>query len=217
MHRVIITSNTSRILFNYRKLRRLRLGEEDPDSPFFVNGAGRPLSRIQNTPGSLLNKIGITVGIPDLCPTQLRQAAEEIIQQDDEMRKNSKKLLMHSENVGRIIYQNKPTIRSEWVHSMDLMEGTAEKIDLDVDTEREMKELDEADELARLQYAEQFNLDDRQQRNVNRRCNKRCRVPANDRLFLQKLIYKELFGSIYQVFPGNFVLIAIFDLDTHLL
>ena len=217
MHRVVITSSTSHILFNYRKLRKLRLGKEVPDSPFFVNGAGRPLSRIQNTPGSLLNKIGVAVGIPDLNPTQLRQAAEQIIQQNDEMRKNSKNLLMHSEDVGRIIYQNKPTIRSEWIHSMDHIEGSKEKIDLDMDTEMEMKEVEEADELARLQYAEQFNLDDREQRNASRRCSKRCRVPANDRLFLQKLIYKELFGSMYQVFPGNFVIIVIFGVDNHLL
>ena len=31
----------------------------DPSSSFFVNGSGLPLGRIQNTKGSILEKIGL--------------------------------------------------------------------------------------------------------------------------------------------------------------
>ena len=178
----------------------------EKDAPFFVNGSGAPLSRIQNSPGSLLSKIGAVVGIPDLNPTMLRKAAEQTIQTDSEMRKNSKKLLMHSENVGHAIYHEVPTIRSEWVHRMEQVEAPDGKVEseVDIEMETEMDELEKADAEARVEYAEKFALEDRIQRNMNRRCSTRCKVPSNDRVFLQKLIFKELFGSVYQTFPGVF-------------
>ena len=88
------------------------------------------------------------------------------------------------------------------------MEASGAKDEVDPEKEKEMNDVEEADELARVQYAEKFNEEDRFQRNINRRCNTRCRIPPNDRIFLQKLIYKELFGSTYQTFPGKLNLIG---------
>ena len=154
------------------------------------------------------------MGIPDLTPTMLRQSAEAIIQADEEMQKNSQPLNMHSNAVGRSIYHNVPTMRSQWVNKLDHLEASdkADEVQVDSDMEKEMNIWEEEDELARVEYAENFNLEDRFQRNINRRCSTRCRIPPNDRLFLQKIIYKKVFGSVYQFFPGNLLLDLIVDL-----
>lgn len=44
----------------------------DKTSKFFLNGNGFSLGRIQNGPGSLLQRIGLACGVPDLNPTMLR-------------------------------------------------------------------------------------------------------------------------------------------------
>ena len=232
MHNVIITKSTREIMFNYRKLRKLRFPYEgnfsyyilfqelclflivfmlDPDSPFFINGSGKPLSRIQNSSGSLLNKIGRVVGIPDLSPTMIRQAAEQYIQTNEAMQEKSDILNMHSKEVGRVIYAKFPTIRSEWVHSMQYIEdghNGPSQGDPDKQKEKEMNDLEEADEQAKMIYAQNFALEDRIERTSNRRFNPRCNLPSNDRNKLMKLVYKEVFGGVYQTFPGNYIYIT---------
>ena len=142
----------------------------------------------------------------------IRQAAEKVIQGNDEMKKNSQKLLMHSEAVGRVIYAKYPTIRSEWVHSMEQLESAPDndnEAGVDEEKEKEMNDLEQADEQARIQYAQNFDLEDRMQRNINRRHNSRCNIPPLDRNRLMKLVYKEVFGGVYQTFPGLFVYILL--------
>ena len=183
----------------------------DPESPFFINGSGRPLSRIQNTSGSLLRKIGLVVNVPDLSPTMIRQAAEQYIQTNEAMKDLSDILNMHSGQVGRVIYAKFPTIRSEWVHSMQYLEdghSGASHGELDKEKEKEMNDVEEADEQAKLKYAQNFDLEDRLERTSNRRCNPRCNLPSNDRNKLMKLVYKEVFGGVYQTFPGNYIYIT---------
>lgn len=124
---------------------------------------------------------------------------------------------MHSESVGRIIYAKNPTIRSEFIHNMELIEAPHDenaKVLLDDEKEKEMEDLEQADEEARIEYAENFDLEDRFERNMNRRCNRRCKIPPNDRNFLMKIIHKEIFGGVYQTFPGN---ILLFHYEFHLI
>ena len=51
---------------------------------------------------------------------------------------------MHSESVGRIIYAKNPTIRSEFIHNMELIEAPHDenaKVLLDDEKEKEMEDL----------------------------------------------------------------------------
>ena len=67
----------------------------DDLSPFFLNGDGRSLSRMQNCGGSWLEKIGRVVGVPKLTVTHLRRAAENLIQKSQDLRDRSKSLNAH--------------------------------------------------------------------------------------------------------------------------
>ena len=98
----------------------------DDLSPFFLNGDGRSLSRMQNCGGSWLEKIGRVVGVPKLTVTHLRRAAENLIQKSQDLRDRSKSLNAHENDVGRIIY-DKEVIRGEFVNKMEYEENDSEK------------------------------------------------------------------------------------------
>lgn len=61
-----------RVRIQFENIFNFHMISADGDSPFFVNGNGVALSRLQNTNGSLLRVIGVACGIPDLTPTMLR-------------------------------------------------------------------------------------------------------------------------------------------------
>ena len=179
-------------------------------SPFFINGNGKPLSHLKNTPGSLLSKIGQTVGVPDLTPTMLRYSLEKLIQSDEKMRNQSKSLNCHSEDVGRIIYHESSIVRSEFVNHTDYVEGSPAKKKaklsvVDKKRQEEMDEMEEADEKARKLKAQEFMEITRAKRSANVRCGNRVKVQPNHLEFLQKLVLEKVFNNVYQHFPkGKF-------------
>ena len=67
----------------------------DPESFFFVNANNAPLSKLQNTPGSWMEKIGNVTKIEKLNITHLQKSAEYYIQESDKLRGRSKTLNYH--------------------------------------------------------------------------------------------------------------------------
>ena len=167
------------------------------------------MARIQNTPGSLLNKIGIACGIPDLTPTMLRQAAENQVQKNSKMKENSKLITMHSEDVGRHIYHKSgPQIRAEFGNFMDVnVDSPTKKVKVtdndDKQREEKMQELEEADAEARKLNAKEYLTAERKRRDRSLPTGKRRRVNSLDKEFLLELVFNEVFQSTYQNFPDG--------------
>ena len=182
----------------------------DGDSKFFLNSKGKPLAKIQNTPGSLLNRIGIVCGVPDLTPTMIRQAAEIQIQQNQDMRNSSKVIAMHSEGVGRSIYHKKGSIiRAEFANYMDTnVDSPRKKIKLSENIDKEkaqkMQIMENADAETRQLNAKAYLEAQKEKRDTNLPTGRRRRLTQVDKQFLQNLIYAEVFQSRKQNFPqGN--------------
>ena len=181
----------------------------DPDSSFFLNGHGLKLGRIQNTRGSLLEKIGITCGVENLTSTMLRQACEKVIQENSQMQARSKTLNAHSSEVGRQIYDaSKPIVRTEFVNFCHIKDKAKDPnrhlLNLNSTKLQEMKETDELDEMKKRRRAEDLLQKDREKRNMSRSLGKRCRVLPNDRYLLQQIVFKNVFQNVYSDFPqGN--------------
>ena len=130
-------------------------------STFFINGHGMPLAKLQNSKGSLLQRIGITCGVPDLNPTMLRQAAERWIQANPEMKNKAQVLNSHSEDVGREIYdKSNARVRAEFINYMKSKEGgeSTKKTptNFDLIMREQMKEAEIADAAIRRKRAQEF-------------------------------------------------------------
>ena len=172
-----------------------------------MNGSGFPLGRIQNGNGSLLQKIGLTCGVPDLNPTMLRRASEKTIQSNPDMIAKSKAINGHSGEVGFQHYdKSNCRVKSEFVNFTDNLEQSkpgSEKIDSE--KEKKMLEVDKADEEARKQDAREFLSNVKERRSKNFLPGRRIKVNSSDRYFLQKLVYAEIFNSTLQHFPKGTV------------
>ena len=175
------------------------------ESQFFLSGDGSNMGRIQNSPGSILHKIGITCGIPNLSPTMVRQAAETFIQNNLDMRKKSKVLNNHEPEVGLAIYDGSGArIRSEFINHINAIESPFKKkpleSDFDVEREKLMLQMEKNDESSRLQEAKEFLEAERinQQRNQS---NKRIKVGSIDRALLQTILFEDMFHSVKKDFP----------------
>lgn len=157
----------------------------------------------------IFSKIGLVCGVPDLNPTMLRVAAETQIQKNSDMKKTAKIINMHSEDVGRLVYhKNGPRIRAEFANFMDVnVDSPAKKIKLtdevDIEKERKMQALEEADAEKRKQDAEAYLESEREKRKRSLPIGKRRRLTAQQKEFLQELVFKELFNSTYQDFPDG--------------
>ena len=178
----------------------------DNDSSFFLNGHGLQLGRIQNSKGSLLEKVGLTCGIPDLNATMLRQAAECVLQSNEKMQVRSKLINCHSERVGRSNYERrKPIIRTEFINFCDRRDNprnpTKEMTRAELEKRKEMLEVNKRDAEERQRRAEEVLQRDREERNKSKSLGKRCKVLPNDRFTLQQLVLREVFGDICLDFP----------------
>ena len=178
----------------------------DMDSPFFCNGRGEKLGRLQNTEGSLLRRIGIACGVPDLTPTDFRRSAETKIQKSEAMRSKSDALNMHSETVGRHIYdKSNSRIRCEYVNLMDISERDKSAAPLsptqDDASDKEMKDIENADKEASIKHAREYLDQERSKKDVNVPLGKRCKVNPLHRFILQTLVSEEIFSSEYKEFP----------------
>ena len=172
------------------------------------------MGRIQNTSGSWLHTIGRVTGVPKLSITDLRRGAEKHIQNDEEMRRRCKALNFHSEEVGRVVYDERQNmqIRGEYVHKVQMLEsGEGPSIESEQLTDFEKKRLERKrkleieDEQKRIAKASQFLQLEQEKRNNNVVYSKRIRVLPNDRKFLQELFSTELFPEDKNFTQGNLI------------
>ena len=129
------------------------------------------------------------------------------IQQNCEMKKTSKVINNHSEDVGRSIYHKKgPLIRAEFANYMEKnVDSPSKKIKLadEVDKEKEkrMQVMDEADAQTRKINAKAYLEAEKEKRDASLPTGRRRRLNAIDKRFLQDLIFEEIFQSSKQDFP----------------
>lgn len=197
--KVIINSKHSKLPAKTQTLYFL----PDLTMPFFVNGRGKALARLQNTPGSYLSKVGLAVGIPDLSTTDLRRSAEGVIQTSDDMKKNADKLNMHSDKVGRQIYDvSKFTIRPEWINFLEHKEGANEEQREEEDMSefekarrQRMYDLDLEDAIIRIRNAKKFLTDEKIMKRKSAPLGPRSKLSGLERIFLQTLVLQKVFNS----------------------
>lgn len=155
----------------------------------------------------MLRKIGIVCGVPDICPTDLRRGVEKEIQSNENMKTKSKVINMHSEEVGRHVYdKSNSRTRAEFVNSMTSKETPLKEMKKRPDKKRkiEMEQMEDKDSKTRKKHAQEFLQTLRSERIQNRKRNTRCCMSPPDRSFLLNLVYQEVFHSIRQEFPkGN--------------
>ena len=175
----------------------------DPEKDFFVNASGQPLSRIQNSPGSLLEKIGQVVGIEDLNVTHLRSAMEKVIQDEEDTRGRSSVLNYHSHEVGEDHYLNeRPNLRAQFINKLDKKESPIKKpktfkrfssFDKAREERKRLMEMEDREASKKNALAILDANRDRKQRNA--KYGLRCNILPNHRSFLQSMVYENVFMS----------------------
>ena len=136
----------------------------------------------------------------------LRKAAERTIQQNHDMRKKTQILNAHSELVGRNIYdQSQSRVRAEFVNYMSFLEAPGKRkrdsSNFDIENRKRMRSQEKVDAITRRENAEKYLAKEEEIRNRTAPVGSRRKLLPNDRLYLQKLIKKEVFGDIVQDFP----------------
>ena len=188
----------------------------DPESFFFVNANNAPLSKLQNTPGSWMEKIGNVTKIEKLNITHLRKSAEYYIQESDKLRGRSKTLNYHSDDVGVHFYNDPLAERAEFVNYVDQRE-TPKKIkrrsrSFDLDRAQRKKKMEEEDKVKKIENAKRLLEAADARRKDNLVYGKRLCVKPNHRLFLQRLIVKECFTDGHINFPKGDCFVALLGL-----
>ena len=177
-------------------------------SQFFLNGSGYPLGRLQNSSGSLLSKVGLASGNPNLNPTTFRCVQESVVQRNESMKNKSKVITGHSEDVGRKWYDpTKQKTKCEFTNFMHHKEKNKEIVP-DAEKQKRMLAIEEEDELARKMNAEEFLENEKARKMKNAPLSKRHRVNAADRLFLMQFIFEQVFQSLKQEFPKGKLIIC---------
>lgn len=150
------------------------------------------------------------VGVPNLSVTHLRKAAEKILQENDKMRKKAKAINNHTPLVGEVIYDpSKSSAKAQFVNRVEKViespqktANTAKRITI-FDEERKLrkKDVEHADKIAREKHAKKVLLRAKLRKSENAQYNQRVRVLSHHRLFLQKLLFKEMFENTVAQFP----------------
>ena len=180
-----------------------------------IGETGKSLGKLQNVTGSLLEKVGRVVGVPKLNITDVRKAAEAIIQRDERMKRKSTILNSHSQRVGETVYdQTTEQVRGEYVVSMEFKENEKKKKEKEspIDEEREKRKKKKELEDAKIskEHADKYLLSLKERSQKNRGYSKRCKVKQIHKLFLMEIVFKEIFKSKVEVFPrGEIILITV--------
>ena len=165
------------------------------------------MGKIQNTPGSLLRKIGNAVGVDQLTLTKIRRAAEIVIQQNEAMKRKGKILNNHSQKVGQNIYDiTNSRVRVEYIGYLNNMEKQNKKfLKLKKNKEREQRKklMELEDAKLREKHAREFLEKEQLRRKQNVGFTKRCNVRPADKVILQNLFFKKVFGNKIQKFPNE--------------
>lgn len=148
------------LMEKYDELKKLMFGKKSLplDQVFFVNHAGKKLSRIQRSKGSLLTVFASVVGIKDFKMTSLRKASEGLIQSRPDLSRHTRDLNAHNQNVAGAHYDNSaPARRTIYLSSVSVIEGSNDPtlgsndaaLGINKVSEEEMKKKADEEEAAR--------------------------------------------------------------------
>ena len=121
------------------------------------------------------------------------------------MRKKSKVLNNHTEEVGFVVYDGSgPRIRGEFINHINAIESPFKKkpiaTEFDVEREKLMLQVDNKDETSRLQEARDFLEADKRNQQQNQ-SGKRIKLSSLDRTTLQTILFEDMFMSVKKDFP----------------
>ena len=202
---LVLTRRGAEICVKYREMKRqCGLDDKVPEGRFFVNKKGKPLGKMQNNKGSLMEKFGIVCGIKNVSTNSLRRAAEVSIQNSPVMKQSVEKLQLHSKAVGLQYYdRTSQNVRCNFVDQLSHMESPSKTVpDVPPEVKKRRTEFDDEDKEVVVKEAEKI-LNKSKLRRFSRR-NRMNRVLLHEKELLMKLyspVIKERFkGSL----PGNY-------------
>ena len=201
---VILTRRGEEICKKYRDLKFACLDEEEDDaSPFFVNIQGKPLSKIRNHAGSLLEKLGAVCRVENPTVNTFRRATEVQVQASPIMKQSVNKIQLHSAAVGEKIYDKSgPNTRANFIHQLADMESP-QKVKVDVpDTVRNRRVLrDRKDREKIINHAKIILEEDKKKKTGPK--SKKNKIISDEKIFLDKILCAEIVNKIGIVFPGR--------------
>ena len=103
---ITLNLGTHELMNRYQDLKRIRFGDLDLNSPFFVNYEGDNLPPLRNYNGSLLNIVANVTGIENFTFKDTRKSLDSQIQNKESLRPHIKSLNSHSLEVGRDYYDS---------------------------------------------------------------------------------------------------------------
>ena len=199
---IILTPRSVEWCLKYRDLKSDEFDNVEDDSQFFVSIRGKPLSPLQNTPGSLLDKVGGACGVNQPTVNSFRRAAETKVQASPLMKASVENLQSHSRQVGLAHYDRSgDTTRANFIHQLAALESPSKGFDEvpeAVKLKRQKKEEEDREKV--LRNAKDALLQDKM-----RKKEKKSYLNLEDRHFLQKLftsLKDQNFGA-NKVFPHD--------------
>ena len=102
----------------------------EENDQFFVNNKGKPLAPLQNTPGSLLHKLGSACGVSNPTVNSFRRAAEVKVQASPLMKSSVENIQSHSRQVGLDHYDRSlDTTRANFICQLSVMDSPQNVVD----------------------------------------------------------------------------------------
>ena len=195
---IILTPRALECCLKYRDIKTEVFENVEDEAQFFVNIRGKPLTALQNTPGSLLDKLGSACGVNQPTVNSFRRAAEVKVQASPLMKASVENLQSHSRKVGLDHYDRSgDTTRANFIHQLSALESPSKAVVPEVPEAVKLKRQKEQEEDRErvLRKAKDALLQDRMKKKE-----KTSYLKLEDRDFLQKL-----FSSLksYNVFPQD--------------
>ena len=185
--KIILTPRSCEILLKFRDLKCEVMLSVDDESQFFTNFKGRPLAPLQNTPGSLLSKLGTVCGVLNPTVNSFRRAAEVKVQGSPLMKSSVENIQSHSRQVGLDHYDRSlDTTRANFIHQLAAMESpqkAVEEVPEAVKLKRKKKEQEDKENT--LKKAKDILLKDKMRKKEQK--NNKGNLKPEDREFLQKI------------------------------
>ena len=202
---LVLTRRGAEICVKYREMkRRCGLDDKDPKSRFFVNKQGKPLGRMQNTKGSLMEKFGIVCGIKNVTTNSLRRAAEVSIQNSPVMKQSVEKLQLHSKAVG-LQYYDKTTqnVRCNFVDQLSHMESPSKNVpEIPPEVKKRRTEYDDEDKEVVVKEAEKILNRSKLKRKSRR--SRGNRLLPDEKELLMKVYSPGINERFNGALPGNY-------------
>ena len=190
---IVLTRRGEELCAKYREMKfACLLEDEDNEDPFFVNKKGKSLGPIQRTKGSLLEKLGKVCGVENPTVNSFRRATEVHVQASPLMKQASKKIQLHSAEVGQRIYDKSgSSTRASFINQLAEIESPQkgmEKVSAEAQKKRALRERE--DKEAVIKHAKSVLEKDKAKKQVPRR--KKNRIVHDARDFLGRILSDSL-------------------------